>query len=164
MQVTVMAPGMSTGRMMSNAAHARSRGAELSAHWMKGPWSLSADAAYTYATSEGKRIPYAPESTVSLRGSRRWETGKPWLGAVTCNALVRGVGRIWWDEENTLVQPFYPLLSASVRLDRGSFSLSLWGENLTDTAYQAFWFRSLKRDFFAKGRPIRIGLSINYNI
>ena len=164
MQVTVMAPGMSTGRMMSNAAHARSRGAELSAHWMKGPWSLSADAAYTYATSEGKRIPHAPESTVSLRGSRRWEIGKPWLDAVTCNALVRGVGRIWWDEENTLVQPFYPLLSASVRLDRGSFSLSLWGENLTDTAYQAFWFRSLKRDFFAKGRPIRIGLSINYNI
>ena len=99
-----------------------------------------------------------------------WTTGR-WtftaglrLDSVTCNAHLRGVGRIWWDEENTLVQPFYPLLSASVRLDRGDFSLSLWGENLTNTAYQAFWFRSLKRDFFAQGRPIRIGLSINYNI
>ena len=55
----------STWNLETGAHWAPNRNLHLSAHWMKGPWMLAADAAYTYATSEGKRIPYAPESTVS---------------------------------------------------------------------------------------------------
>ena len=163
-QVTVMAPGMGTGRMMSNAARSRSQGIELSADWQKGPWSFDVDYGYTRAVADGRRLPYAPENTLSAAASWRWDLKASWLDDVVFSTRLRGIGPIWWDEENTLRQPFYPLLSASVCLRRGALSFTLWGENLTDTAYQAFWFRSLQRDFFAAGRPLQFGLRINYNI
>ena len=164
MQITVMAPGMSTGRMMSNAARARSQGAELSAHWMEGPWSLDMETGYTYAVTAGKRIPYAPESTLSAATAYRLEKPVSWLDDITFGARFQGIGRIWWDEENTLMQPFYPLLSASVRFRHGPWTFTLWGENLTGTSYRTFWFRSLQKDFFASGRPPHGGIRINYNL
>ena len=164
-QITVMAPGMSTGRMMSNAARSRSRGAEFSAAWVEGPWSLDLDYGYTRAeTSAGKRLPYAPAHTLSVSAACRLPLpAGSWLDAVEFGARLRGAGRIWWDEENTLSQPFYAVAAASATLRRGPVGLTLWGENLTDTAYRTFWFRSLQRDFFALGRPLQAGIRIHYN-
>lgn len=165
-QITVMAPGMGTGRMMSNAARSRSRGAELSAAWSGGAWSLNADYGYTLATdSDGRRIPYAPENTLSLSGLYAWKLPDGRLAdAIDFAASLRGVGRIWWDEENSLCQPFYAVLRASVTLRRGGRSLSLWGDNLSNAAYNTFWFRSMRRDFFSMGKPIRFGIRLNCNI
>ena len=163
-QITVMAPGMGTGRMMSNAGRSRSQGVEFSAVWRKGPWDLDLDYGYTHAVADGRRLPYAPANTLSASASRRWDLGGTWLDELTAGTRVRGIGRIWWDEENTLSQPFYALLSASLSVRRGALTLTLWGENLTDTAYRVFWFRSLQRDFFAAGRPMQWGLRINYNL
>ena len=164
-QVTVMAPGMSTGRMMSNAAHSRSRGAELSAAWARDRWSLNIDYGYTHAvTDEGKRLPYAPANTLSASAAYSWPLpAGSWLDAVEAGVRLRGAGRIWWDEDNTLSQPFYTLAAASLTLRRAAFSLSLWGENLGGTDYRTFWFRSLQRDFFATGQPRRGGIRIDYN-
>ncbi len=164
-QVTVMAPGMSTGRMMSNAARSRSRGLELSADWQDGPWTLDLDYGYTHARAEGKRIPYAPANTLSASLSRRWElSSSAWLDDISAGIRLRGIGEISWDEDGTLVQPYYQLLAATLTFRRGAFSFSFWGGNLTDTRYRTFWFRSLNRDFFAQGRPLQIGLRIDYNI
>ena len=164
-QITVMAPGMSTGRMMSNAARSRSVGAELSAAWLKGPWTLNLDYGHTRAvTSEGKRLPYAPANTLSAAAVYRWMLpAGAWPDAVEASVRMRGAGRIWWDEDNTLSQPFYAVAAASLSLHRGAFALSLWGENLTGTRYRTFWFRSLQRDFFALGRPRQMGIRLNYN-
>lgn len=164
-QITVMAPGMSTGRMMSNAARSRSQGVEFSAAWSPGAWSLDLDYGYTRAVADGKRLPYAPANTLSCSAAYRWMlSGNHWLDGVDFSLRVRGVGRIWWDEDNTLCQPFYALASAGVTLRHGAWGVTFWGENLTNTRYRAFWFRSLQRDFFAQGRPIQVGIRINYNI
>ena len=165
-QITVMAPGMSTGRMMSNAARSRSRGGELSAAWTKDPWTFGLDYGGTYATtSEGRRLPYAPEQTLSMSGFyRRTLPVGAWLDEIGAGARLRGVGRIWWDEQNSLCQPFYALLSASLTLRRGACAVTLWGENLTGTRYRTFWFRSLQRDFFALGRPFQWGIRISCDI
>ena len=165
-QITVMAPGMSTGRMMSNAARSRSRGAELSASWVRGAWSLNLDYGFTHAvTDEGKLLPYAPSNTLSAAAAYRWALpSRAWIDTIDIGARVRGIGPIRWDEENTLVSPFYALAAASVTLRRGPVSLTFWGENLGNTQYRTFWFRSLQRDFFASGRPRQFGIRINYNI
>lgn len=162
-QITVMAPGMSTGRMMANAAQARSVGAELSAAWEKGPWSLDFDYGHTRARSAGKYLPYAPQNTLSAGASYLLSWDRGWLDDLRFHVRYRGVGRIWWDEENTLSQPYYSLLSASVAARRGALTLTLWGENLTRTAYRTFWFRSIGREFFAQGAPLHFGLRVNYN-
>jgi outer membrane receptor protein involved in Fe transport len=82
---------------------------------------------------------------------------------VTAVAGSRGAGRIWWDEANTLYQPYYSLLDASLSLRHGRFTVSLWGKNLLDESYGTFWFRSVSRSFISMGRPIRVGLKLTIN-
>ena len=49
-------------------------------------------------------------------------TGIGWLGDVVLAAGARGVGPIRWNEQNTLTQPFYVLLDASVRLEHPHYT------------------------------------------
>lgn len=173
-QVTVLPDGNNTGRMMSNAGRARSMGAELSAEYTLDNLSVTADYGYTHAcfteyddgrsSYDGNILPYAPQNTLSLGVAYRWNIGGRLLDRVVVGAQLRGVGRIYWNEENTLSQPFYSLLSAYVELEKGGFSLSVWGRNLTDTDYDTFYFRSVSRSFFSKGRPVSFGVKLSVNI
>jgi iron complex outermembrane receptor protein len=51
---------------------------------------------------------------------------------------VRNMGEFYTDIQNTLKQPAYTLLNANIALAYGNYSLSIWGQNLTDEAYLAF--------------------------
>lgn len=173
-QVTVLPDGNNTGRMMSNAGRARSMGAELSAEYRLDGLSVTADYGYTRAwfteyndgraSYDGNILPYAPQNTLSIGAVYQWNVGGRMLDRVVVGAQLRGVGRIYWNEENTLSQPFYSLLSAYVELCKGSFALSLWGRNLTDADYDTFYFRSVSRSFFSKGRPVSFGVKLSVNI
>ena len=82
---------------------------------------------------------------------------------LTAVAGYRGAGRIWWDEANTLSQPDYSLLDASLSLSHGRYTVSFWGKNLLDESYGTFWFRSVSRSFISMGRPLRIGIKLIIN-
>lgn len=174
-QLTVFPEGQSTGRMMTNAGRTRSLGAEVSLQ--VSPWrSLDLNVAYGYTDArfvrydngqqdfEGNRLPYAPRHTLS--GSAAWTipTGVEWLGDVVLQAGVRCAGRIWWNEGNTLSQPFYALMDASVRFEHKHYSLDLWGRNLGDTQYDVFYFKSIGNEFVQRGRPRTFGITLNINI
>ncbi len=173
-QVTVLPDGNNTGRMMSNAGRARSLGVELSVRYDNRNLSVAADWGFTdarfteyddgKADRAGNVLPYAPRNTASLSASYTWHVGASWLDRITLGARLHGVGEIYWNEENTLRQPFYTLLSAHVGLQKGAFSLSVWGRNLTDRDYDTFYFKSVSRSFFSKGRPISFGIKLNVNI
>ena len=75
-----------------------------------------------------------------------------------------GIGKVHWNEENTMSQSFYSLLSASVYAEKGAFSLDLWGKNLTDTDYNAFYFVSVGNAFFSKGRPAEFGITLSLQL
>ena len=70
------------------------------------------------------------------------------------------VGKIWWNESNELSQPLYGLLSARVTLRHKNAALSFYGRNLTDTDYKVFYFKSVSREFYAKGLPITAGVKL----
>lgn len=174
-QLTVFPEGTTTGRMMTNAGRTRSLGAELSVQ--ASPWRrLDLDLAYGYTHAvfrrfddgrhdfRSKRIPYAPEHTASLRASWSIPTGLKWLGDLVLTAGARGAGRIWWDEENTLMQPFYVLLDATIRIEHDRYSLDLWGRNLAGERYDTFRFVSMGNAFLQRGRPRTFGITLNINI
>ncbi len=174
-QLTVFPEGQVTGRMMTNAGHTRSLGGELSAQFT--PWrNLSIDASYGYTHATflrfdngrqnfaGKRIPYAPEHTLSARAAYTFEVKKKWLERITLSAATRGAGRIWWNEANTLSQPFYALLEASVRFEQKHYALTLWGDNLTNTPYDTFHFVSIGNAFLQKGGPRTFGITLSINL
>lgn len=169
-QLTMFPPGMTTGRIMTNAGRTRSYGAELTAAWRPADGlSLRLSYGYTHATFSkfsdakgdyrGKRLPYAPAHT--LFAAADWQMPFTLFGAIpSVNVSLRGVGDIYWDESNTVRQPFYALLGASAALSWNKWSLRVWGENLTSTRYSTFYFVSIGNAFVQKGRPWQAGVTL----
>ena len=170
-QLTVFPDGQTTGRMMTNAGKTKSLGAELAATAQVTP-ALDLRIAYGHTWAEfvkyddgihnykGNKVPYVPQNTFSANASYTfWSLGNV-LDKLQLRAGYNGTGKIWWNEENTSVQDFYSLLSASIYAEKGKFSLELWGKNLTDTNYNAFHFVSMGNTFFSQGRPAEWGVTV----
>ena len=173
-QLTVFPQGMGTGRMMSNAGRSFSNGVELGVRYSVGALTLDAGFGYAYAKFleynrgdvdlAGKFLPYAPRETMSANIAYRIPVPRSFANIFVFNVGWNGVGRIYWNEENTLSQPFYGLLSASLVWEKGHFGASLWGKNLLDEKYNTFYFRSIGNDFFAQGKPLHFGASFHVNL
>ena len=173
-QVTVLPHGKNTGRMMSNAARARSFGAELSIEYGYEGFTLRGDYGYTNARFReyndghgdyaGNRLPYAPEHTALLMASYSWWFNHPVVQSLTLSVDWRGTGSIYWNEANTRHQPFYSMLGAQATLRMNNIELTIWGRNLTNTEYDVFYFKSVGEEFFSKGTPIHAGIKLNITL
>ena len=174
-QVTVMPPGNGTGRMMSNAARSRSLGVEASGDYRTGDFVFRAAYGLTRARFveyvfgggldySGNYLPYAPQNTLDVSVTYDRVFAKGFVERLTAVIGCRGAGRIWWDEANTVSQPYYSLLDASLALRHGRYTLSVWGKNLLDEEYGTFWFRSVSRSFISSGRPRRVGARLSIDI
>lgn len=173
-QLTVFPPGTVTGRIMTNAGRTRSMGVELSGKWTPvQSLQLSGSYGYTNATFRrysngredfrGKRVPFAPSHT--LFASASWHT--PWkpLGLSTrLDGTLRGTGSIMWNEANTLSQPFYMLPGASFTFSNDMISLRFWGENLSNSRYNSFYFVSMKNEFLQRGLPLTVGATLRLTL
>ena len=156
--------------MMANAGRSVSYGAELEAAYEKGGLSLSGAWGYAHATFQdysdgnsdysGCRIPYAPEHTLSLRGSYRFDFAGRRVRFLTVGLDGSGVGRIWWNEDNSLSQPFYLLMGADVTLSFEHFDLFCRGANLLDREFDTFYFKSVGNSFFQRGKPRRLSAGV----
>lgn len=84
----------------------------------------------------GNKLSNAPSQTLFLAVQYTLPVAKK------LNAVLRGearnIGEFYTDIQNTLRQPGYTLLNASIGLNYGRFGLSLWGQNLSDERYLAF--------------------------
>lgn len=173
-QLTVFPPGLSTGRMMSNAGESFSYGVETTAAYRTGPFTLNAGYGYTHAEFKkyksgsndysGNILPYAPQETMSANVEYRLPVSEKIANIMMLNIGWTGIGRIYWNEENTLLQEKYGLLSASLTWEKGIIGASFWGKNLLNKQYNTFYFRSMQNDFFAQGKPLQLGISININL
>ncbi len=174
-QLTVFPEGDSTGRMMTNAGRSRSRGAEVAATWRPASdWEFRASYGHTDARflryddgkedHSGKRVPYAPANTLFAGATWSRSFSGPALTGLTIQANARGVGRIWWDEANTVSQPFYYTLAASATAEFGNFSAELWADNLTAAQYDTFYFVSIKNAFLQRGPRTSFGLTARWNL
>jgi outer membrane receptor protein involved in Fe transport len=160
--------------MMSNAGRSFSCGAELAVRYRYKGFKF--DAAFGYAHAEfieynrgdenlaGNILPYAPRETMSANVSYKIPVPKNFANIFVLNVGWNAVGRIYWNEENTLSQGYYDLWSASLVWEKGHFGASLWGKNLLNREYNTFYFRSIKNDFFAQGKPLQLGLSFHVNL
>lgn len=173
-QLTVFPDGTTTGRIMTNAGKTRSCGVELSASW-RPIERLSLNASYGFtdarfveydngkADYKNKFIPYAPQNTLFVGASYSIPINRSWLDCINVNVDAKGIGDIYWDEANSVKQPFYGLLGASVRFQKSDFSLDIWGDNLTNTQYNTFYFVSIGNAFLQQGNPARCGVTLRMN-
>lgn len=172
-QLTMFPQGTTTGRITTNAPRSRMWGAEAQIRFA--PISrLSFNLNYGYTNARftdftvnetnyaNNILPYAPAHT--LFASSTYRQPLPFaVHTLEFTLSGRGVGRIYWNEENSLSQPFYAQLSASVTAKTKWADIELWGENLTATKFDVFYFKSMGNNFLQRGKPLRYGLTLRFN-
>lgn len=160
-----------TGRITTNAGKTRSFGAEFQLRYNPTErWAFNASYGYTNAKfvkfTDGKNdykdnyVPYAPVNTIFGSAAYNHNIGK-WN--LEYNLRCRGVGRIYWNEENDARQPMYALLGASITARLSWLTLEAWMENVTGTRYNVFHFTSLGSSFVQRGNPRTFGLTVKFN-
>jgi outer membrane receptor protein involved in Fe transport len=157
---------------MTNAGRTRSFGCEIAATAkptdrirLNASWGHT-NARFTkyhngIADMAGRRLPYAPANTLFLAASYTLPLSSSQL---SFSASLRGTGRIYWDDSNTVSQPFYILPSAYAEWSNSRVSIKLWGENISNTKYNTFYFVSIGNAFVQKGNPWTAGLTLRINI
>ena len=174
-QLTVFPPGATTGRMMTNAGKTHSWGAEFAMSVSPTQLThLNLSYGFTHATFKdyndgkldhsGNRVPYAPMHTLFAEGSHAFEIGGDGNKLLTLAANVRATGDIYWDEANTMKQPLYALLGASITWKQAHYSLQLWGRNLTGTHYNTFYFVSIQHHFLQRGHGRQLGATLRLTL
>jgi outer membrane receptor protein involved in Fe transport len=169
-QLTVFPAGNGTGRLMSNAGRTRSLGAELSASYRIGDVRLAGSYGHTDARFveyddgrgdySGNHVPYAPRNTLSVQGEYTVDLRGGDAGRLTFALGAQGAGRIWWNETNTVSQPFYSLVNASAGWENGRLNVTLWARNLLGADYNTFYFTSVGRSFVQRGKPLQAGITL----
>ena len=160
------------GRMMVNAGRSRNWGLEASVRYNPTERLTTwADYGFTRATFTkyddgnndytGNYVPFIPRNTLSLGADYRFPILNRQCSMVLgVNAL--GAGRIYWTEANNASQPMYFTFGAHALFDFGSWQLNLWGRNLTDKHYHTFYFESMSRAYAQKGKPLQVGVDVNF--
>ena len=86
-----------------------------------------------------------------------------WLDKMRINVLYRGAGEIYWNEENSHKQDYYGLLDAKVSFTKKAVEFGIWGSNLLDTKYEAFYFESGGNKYVQTGNPVHFGVNLSIN-
>ena len=176
-QMTIFPDGTTTGRIMTNAGKTRSLGAEASIS-VNFTDNLGMNLSYGYcdarfvryndgkADYKDKHVPYCPQHTLFAQAfyTYNFKGGSDWAQSITLDASLKGTGEIYWNEANTLNQPFYALLGSSITLGGKHYSLQLWGRNITGTRYNTFYFVSISHEFLQRGRGRMMGATLRINI
>jgi outer membrane receptor protein involved in Fe transport len=175
-QIVEFAPN-GQGRMIKNAGESQSRGFELEAdiHPFNG---FMIGLSYGYVESKfleykeqidetsfvdysGKYVPFVPKQTVSLTAAYTLEFKNSFIDRLLISGKYSGAGKIYWTEANDVSQKFYSLLNGKIALEKGDFSLCLWGENLSDSKYTTFYFKTFGKSFGQSGKPLHFGIDLN---
>ena len=161
------------GRVTVNADRSRSVGMEATVQaYLTDNFSINTSYGYTHATlrhsgnSEHPSdyfVPFAPQHTMSV-GARYVGHTSGWVQHFSIYAGWKGAGRIYWTRENDLSQPFYTMSDARLSVTHNDLELSLWGNNLTNTRYDAFCFATRGQVFSQLGTPFQFGLDIRLKL
>ena len=116
---------------------------------------------YNYS---GKFIPYAPQNTIFAAANYTFRIGDGFLRYISVGADIKGAGKIYWNESNSLSQGMYVLLNGNIRLIGEKYSLNLWTKNATSTQYSTFYFVSIEHEFLQRGKPAQFGATLRINI
>lgn len=163
------------GTKLVNAGRSYSWGAEasLGIHPLRNlnfkfDWGLTQAKFKRYEVSEGldyngNRIPFVPQHTFSAAADWGMTFNKLLLDRMVISAQYNGAGAIYWDDKNSVRQPFYGTLDARVSLQKWFIQIDVWGRNMTNTSYMAYYFEALGRQLAQKGTPACFGVDIIFN-
>ena len=170
-QLTVFPPGMSTGRMMTNAGRSRSMGVEAELDWTPGrfrshlswSWTDARFVSYNDGNNDysGNRLPYVPAHTLFFKLGYSFKLGSH---ALETDASLHGEGPFCWNETGTQKEPFHLRTNARIAISFNDWEFFLRTDNLTDDPGRSFYFKSIGNEFFASTKPRIIMTGITFKL
>ena len=166
------------GRELVNAGKSHSCGGEISVRsaWFNNRLLLTTGYGFTHAIFKNydlgqrngqvvdytdNRVPFVPRHTFVAMADFRQPLSNSFLKAITANVSAHGAGKIYWDEANTMSQPFNAQLSARIGAEIGNhLNIEFWGKNLTGNNFYTFQFANMQRTFAQQCEPRHFGVDI----
>jgi len=164
------------GSMLKNAGRSESKGAEISLQAnLFDHFTLLSNWGYTHAVFKeykrsetidyaGKYLPLVPSQTFFLGADYRAPITGKYIDELLVNLNYTGTGRIYWNEDNAVSQPYYGQLNGKISASKGLLTWSVWAKNITQTEYNAFYFESGGNRFAQKGKPFTFGTSLSVRL
>ena len=163
------------GSMLKNAGKSRSLGFEIEA-LARPIKNLTTNVSIGYTNAKfvdyvrdetkdinysGNMIPYVPAYTWYAGATYRLPLYKKFVDEIHFNANIAGIGRIYWNDTNTIDQDPYQLVNVRIDYQFKSFTFGIWSRNLLNTEYTAFQFSALGNQYAQPGNPRLLGLSFS---
>ncbi|GHT08552.1 TonB-dependent receptor [Bacteroidia bacterium] len=164
------------GQRLTNAGRSESKGAEISLQGaLFNGFTFYTNWGYTQATFKeykrsetldyaGKYLPLVPSHTFVLGGDYQIPLTSKRIDRMTVNLNYSGAGRIYWNEDNAVSQPYYGLLNGKIAVSKGIATLSIWARNISNTEYTAFYFETGGQGYAQKGKPFTCGTSLSVKL
>ena len=170
-QLTVFPPGMSTGRMMTNAGRSRSIGVETELGWnperfrshLSWSWCDARFVSYDDGNNDysGNPLPYVPKHTLSVGAGYGFRLSDKTLDI---DATFNGAGPFNWDETGARQEPFRLKAGCRIALVFQNWEIYVRGDNLTDVHGSSFYFKSIGNEFYASCKPRTIMIGTTFKL
>ncbi len=164
------------GAMIKNAGHSYSKGAELELKALPVyNWQVWVGAGYTKAkyldyvrdssrVYTGNYLPYVPNYTLNAGTNYSLRIRESWLKQISVNVNYQYFGKIYWNDDNSAWQKAYGLLNGRISFMTGNIDFGIWGKNILNTQYNAYYFSALGHDYVELGKPIQFGIFLNLKL
>ncbi|MBP1617503.1 MAG: TonB-dependent receptor plug [Bacteroidetes bacterium] len=163
------------GNKTLNAGKSKSKGVEASAQinptknlcfFLNYGYTYAKFNEYVYDVKKsinysGNMLPLVPRHTFSAGLDYGVEVRDGLLEKINFHGEYIGLGKMYWNESNAAVQPFYGVVNANIGFERQNFSLDLWIRNLTNEKYVAYQFTSSSKLFAQAGKPYTFGAKLS---
>jgi len=165
---------LTNGFILRNAGKSVSKGVEFSAQ-VNPLKNLNFQLAYGYTNAKYKDykngdkvydnnyLTMVPQNTLTIAGNYTIDLKNFFLDNIVFNAQYTGVGKIYWNDENDITQPFYGLLNGRISFVKKDISIDLWTKNIANTDYISYYFSTTNgtKHYVQKGRPFTCGINLN---
>lgn len=163
------------GSLYTNAGRSRSLGAEASlAYQPIDALTFTAAYGFTRATFRtytngttdyaGRYIPFVPRHTLSLTAEYVARLRHQHIEQVRFATQLRALGKTYWNDANTLHEPFYTTLNAQVSIEGKHAILEVWGKNLLNRRYYAYQFLYRGNTLGQMGAPAHWGATLRLRL
>ncbi|MBR8731464.1 Vitamin B12 transporter BtuB [Porphyromonas levii] len=167
-QLNKTIPGL--GQATYNAGSTLSKGVEaaLEAH-ITDRWQASAAYGYTHAVFtdtdqfRGHFLPFVPRHTLAANTEYTLPLRSVLSEKLTLHLGYKGIGDMYWHEDNAAKQAFYHLLDASIAVKKRGLRWTIYGNNLLNSSYLGYFYTVEPKKMGKPGRPRTIGVSITYD-
>ncbi len=164
------------GSKLDNAGKSESKGIELEMRYLVnrnltiwGSYGYNKAKFIDYVRSEtldysGNMIPYIPEYTLNLGANYTVNFNGNNVRNATLTMNYQQIGKLFWNDANTAFQERYGLLNGRLNFHTSRFDFGLWGKNILNADYNAYYFESMGKSYVQLGKPAEFGAFVHFNI